>query len=241
MYYFQEGEAKLIIAGKPACLEPQMAGKKREKVAALTRSIILESAYELFRENGIDGTTMDDISRHSEYSKSSIYKYFGSKDGIVCHLIYEGIEYLQGKLQEDAKQSQSFADFYRRFYTSIADIREKYPLYYDGIVGALPFEYNAPASDIRKKIYIAGETLNEIVEERIAKGMADGEIASEEDLSGSAIFMRFCLMGIVDKIALKEEYLAYKLGKTKEEFMEFAFSKLLKLFISPPSPPKKKR
>lgn len=221
----------VIIVLQLNIMRMKMVGKRREKLAAFNRSNILESAYTLFQEKGIAGTTMDDIARHAEYSKTTIYKYFGSKEDLVCHLIFEGVEFFQTKLLEDTEQSKNFADFYARFCQSITTIHEKYPLYYDGIIGAMPFDAHAPVSDIHKKIYISGESVNDIIEEQIIKSVIAQGIKPSDDLAPMIILMRFCLMGIVEKATLKEDYLSYKLGKTKEEFLEFAFGKLYELFI----------
>ena len=217
-----------------------MAGKRREKTTAFNRANILESAYELFRQKGIAGTTMDDIAKHSDYSKTTIYKYFASKEELAFHLIFEGVESFQTKLQDDAEQSHTFAEFYKRFCASVVEIQTKYPLYYDGIIGANPIDEKNPPSDIHKRIYISGEDINDIIETQLMKAKKTKEITIEDDVSATIIFMRLCIMGIVEKISLKEEYIFYKLGKTKSEFLEFAFNKLFDLFLQFPGDRKKK-
>jgi len=52
------------------------AGRKR-------RSEMVEAAYTLFMEKGYASVSVDDIIRVSGGSKSSVYKYFGSKEGIL--------------------------------------------------------------------------------------------------------------------------------------------------------------
>lgn len=56
------------------------AGRKR-------RSGMVEAAYTLFMEKGYASVSVDDIIRVSGGSKSSVYKYFGSKDGILKAVI----------------------------------------------------------------------------------------------------------------------------------------------------------
>ena len=196
--------------------EPQVAGKRREKLTRFNRTNILESAYELFKKKGIDGTTMDDIAKHAEYSKTTIYNYFESKEELISYLIFEGVEYFQNKLLEDAEKSHTFADFYKRFCKSISAIHKKYPLYYDGIIGAAPFDGKSQLSDINKKIYISSESINDILEEQMKKGLAAKEISIDGDVTTTMLFMKFCVMGIVEKIAFNENYISYKLGQTKE-------------------------
>ena len=43
-----------------------------------TKGRIIESAWELFYEQGYENTTIDDIVEHSETSKGSFYHYFDS-------------------------------------------------------------------------------------------------------------------------------------------------------------------
>ncbi len=53
-----------------------VAGRKR-------RRDMVEAAYSLFMEKGYASVSVDDIIRVSGGSKSSVYKYFGNKEGIL--------------------------------------------------------------------------------------------------------------------------------------------------------------
>jgi AcrR family transcriptional regulator len=53
-----------------------VAGRKR-------RDAMIAAAYSLFNEKGYASVSVDDIIRVSRGSKSSLYKYFGSKEGIL--------------------------------------------------------------------------------------------------------------------------------------------------------------
>lgn len=59
---------------------PNTAGKKR-------RDAMIEAAYKLFIEKGYMSVSVDEIIRVSRGSKSSLYKYFGSKEGILKAVI----------------------------------------------------------------------------------------------------------------------------------------------------------
>jgi AcrR family transcriptional regulator len=56
------------------------AGRKR-------RTEMIEAGYSLFMEKGYASVSIDDIIRVSGGSKSSVYKYFGSKEGILKAVI----------------------------------------------------------------------------------------------------------------------------------------------------------
>ena len=55
---------------------PNTLGQKR-------RRAMIEAAYSLFIERGYGSVSVDDIIRVSKGSKSSLYKFFGSKEGIL--------------------------------------------------------------------------------------------------------------------------------------------------------------
>lgn len=54
----------------------------------MTKSRIVEAAWQLFYEKGFDGTTVEDIVEKSGTSKGSFYHYFDSKDALLGSLAY---------------------------------------------------------------------------------------------------------------------------------------------------------
>ena len=67
--------------------------KERER---LTRQHeILRAARELFARNGFYDTTLDDIARHAEFGKGTIYNYFPSKEDLFFTIIDEVLEGIQ--------------------------------------------------------------------------------------------------------------------------------------------------
>lgn len=65
------------MSGKEAIKGP---GEKR-------REAIMEAALELFMEKGYAATSVDEIIRKSGGSKSSVYEYFGTKEGLLHEII----------------------------------------------------------------------------------------------------------------------------------------------------------
>src|SRR6478752_9994113 len=48
-----------------------------------TRELIIESAFDCFRRHGLDKTTVVDIARAADVSRSTVYEYFRDKSEIV--------------------------------------------------------------------------------------------------------------------------------------------------------------
>src|ERR1700728_4001502 len=55
--------------------------------ASVTRTRILDSALELFSEQGFDGTTLQQIADRLGFTKAAIYYHFRSKDDLLQALV----------------------------------------------------------------------------------------------------------------------------------------------------------
>jgi TetR/AcrR family transcriptional repressor of mexJK operon len=56
---------------------------KEGTAAERRRKAMIEAAYTLFVEKGYGSVSVDEIIKHSKGSKSTLYKFFGSKEGIM--------------------------------------------------------------------------------------------------------------------------------------------------------------
>jgi AcrR family transcriptional regulator len=66
------------------------------------KRLILNNALILFRQNGLDGTTIRQIAKASDLAVGTIYLYFADKTQIFCALLIEGYDLLIDYMEEPA-------------------------------------------------------------------------------------------------------------------------------------------
>jgi len=81
-----------------------------------TRSQILECALDLFRDNGFDPTTMQDIATRAGVAKSAAYYYFPSKEAII-QAYYEMLQLEQERICAEVFASTS--DLKKRLHVTL--------------------------------------------------------------------------------------------------------------------------
>lgn len=90
--------------------EPGSIAARRTRKSDETRTRILESALDLFRERGFDATTMRDIARESGVALGATYYHFESKEAIVLAFYELAKDDLQEALEAAVDQATSLAD-----------------------------------------------------------------------------------------------------------------------------------
>ncbi|WP_121256238.1 TetR/AcrR family transcriptional regulator [Nocardioides ferulae] len=72
------------VAGRPG-----VGLRERKKIATMRR--LQRIAVEQFEEHGFDRVTVEHIAEHAEVSPSTVYRYFGTKEGLVLRDEYDDI------------------------------------------------------------------------------------------------------------------------------------------------------
>lgn len=74
------------------------------------REKILTSALELFAHNGFDKVTADELAAGARVGKGSVYRQFGSKEGLYAAAIVAGFRELRNQIELVLEEERSFPD-----------------------------------------------------------------------------------------------------------------------------------
>lgn len=205
-----------------------MAGRKKEALVQFHKKSILDTAEKLFSEKGIRQTTMDDIAKAADYSKSTLYVYFKSKDEIYEHIIYSHMCRLKESMEECTRENLDFEQCYFRIYAKLSQLYEQYPLYFPSILGNIPVDDQSLAdSEILHLIYDVGEEINDCITEIFRQGIREGILSPDINILPSAFTLWAALGSLIPMANEKECYLKKRMNMDKSEFLQHSFRMLL--------------
>ncbi|WP_321383841.1 TetR/AcrR family transcriptional regulator [uncultured Enterococcus sp.] len=197
---------------------------KREAVIQFHKERILEAAESLFLDNGVETTTMDMIAKEANYSKTTLYKYFESKQEIYYTVTYRSFVMQKKILEEVIAEEQNFFDQYFSLCQEMVNFQKKYPLYFDTLLETIDINSELP---ILNAIYDIGEEINGILQQLLEKGVADGMISSEIKFPEVIYLMWSSISGIIRMADKKEAYFTQTSDMSLTAFRNYGFKILL--------------
>jgi len=206
-----------------------MNGSKRDKLTEFNRANIIAAAKTLFEQRGVDQTTMDDVAREADYSKSTIYVYFKSKEEIYYHIVEESMEMLRDRLQSAITLHQSAEGCFYAICGELTVFQQEFPLYFDSILGEISVdEADFERCPVLRDIYLVGEEINASIAAMLKRGMDSGELRTDLQPIPTIFTLWASLCGIIRMAHMKQKYFRDKLGVTRQEYLDYSFGMLLR-------------
>jgi AcrR family transcriptional regulator len=160
----------------PRRRRPGQPGGVRDLNRKAKREALLEAAMLLFLEHGVEGVSVDDITRSARMAKGSFYRYFDSQAELVAELIEptraavtEALELCNRELVGAATPEAQVAAYQR-----IGDAVSTQVLTYPGVVRLYLQESRAPAVGARKPIVELARVISRYAIEITQKAQAHG-------------------------------------------------------------------
>ena len=201
---------------------------KKEAVTALHRARIMAASERLFSEKGYAQTTIDDISKASEYSRRTIYAYYENKEDILHHIIEKGLRSLKTDIENAVNDNTGFVDAYREVCRAKKRYRKEYPHSLETLKrsGAAEIEQVA-ASDTVKNILCLGTEINEILEELIVRGQKNGEVKNDVVPVLTVYVLSTSLDSLLTLTETKGKFICVQNGMTEDEFLDYGFRQII--------------
>lgn len=200
----------------------------KEKRIHFNKTNILDAAEELFAERGIVQTTMDDIAKAADYSKSTIYVYFKSKEEIYNHIILAHMNQLEEAIRLCAARSETFEVCYYELCHQLVYFYEQYPMYFQGMMGKISFdEKEMEEHEVLRQIYDVGEKINDDIMQLFEKGRKKGYLREDLNMIPTGLTFWASLSGIIDLAHEKEAYITMRTGMSRSDYMQYGFQMLL--------------
>lgn len=206
-----------------------MGARKKLALEQFNRDNILTAAKELFETKGVQDTTMDDIALQADYSKSTIYVYFRSKEDIYNSIVVDYLDVLIGEMTVYIEGDTSFEESYYKLCERLVAFCERYPKYY----ASLMFEEKATNSR-KQGTVILPEILQELyglMEALVLKGKKSKVLQATLDTKPTVLYLWSSLSGIIQISTQKKKEITKQTGMTMEDYRSFAFRTLYESLI----------
>lgn len=127
--------------------------ERRQRERQARRSAVLDAARLLVRERGYNGTTTRQIAEACELSEATLFFYFSSKDEIFTSLLFEGIDFMQTRIDTIAADDPDLEDLLTRLWTLFGELHDEHPEYFQVFAAlANPESTAAISSEVRDEI-----------------------------------------------------------------------------------------
>ena len=201
----------------------------KQRTTEFNRTNILEAAKHLFITKGLTQTTMDDIAKEADYSKSTIYVYFKSKDEIYNYLILKHFEILKFGISNALKDNPDFADGFFAICNTLVSFQDEHPLFFESILGEIKIS-DDEKDDVLLQICRVGEEINELIMDFLRVNVKRKQINLEMS-EFQIILTLWASIGAIILMADKKARYIEQAGITKDQFRKDAFTFLLNSII----------
>lgn len=90
------------------------------------RDVIVHSAIQLFKEKGIEKTTVSDIVKDAQIAQGTFYLYFQSKLSLMPAIAEEMVKILMIRIKEEVEDQQSIEEKLENIVDSIFAVNQEY-------------------------------------------------------------------------------------------------------------------
>lgn len=158
----------------PVKAEESLSRVERRK--ARTNRRLLEVARRLFSEKGIYWAKVEDITELADQGKGTFYKYFDSKEGIICALLQEGLDTLSSRTEQAVEKITMGPRVLSAAIETRVDFfldNPEYLLFFHQVRGLMQIQVEV-ANDLRATYDAHLDRLAELIKPAVGEGQPEG-------------------------------------------------------------------
>ena len=206
--------------------------ERKEKEKEIRRNDIIDAAERVFLKKAFTAT-MEDIAAETEFTKKTIYSYFGSKEEIYFEIMIRGYHIMLDKIQTSLLnvQSNNAEGKIYAIASAMFDFKKENPVYFKAIM-----EYENEEADFIKSAsvsskdtcYQIGEEILIILKNIIIEGQKEGSLREDLDPDKTTLLLWMFMLGVFHTIKKKQRYILHYHGADEKELLEEAVNLLWK-------------
>ena len=205
---------------------------KKETIAALHRSRIMKAAEALFCEKGFDQTTIDDISKASEYSRRTIYAYYERKEDILHHIIEQGLETLKEELTAAVDHGGNVIETYAKICTAMCRYQRDYPHAASVINGVSSASFDSgDLSQTVRNILTLGTDINGILTAWIEEEKKRGTVRKDVVPELTVYVLWSSLTAFLTLADTKGPFICRQCSVSQDAFLEYGFQQIFRSIL----------
>ena len=193
--------------------------------------LILDSAEKLFVEKGYTATSINDIAAEADFSRTSIYQYFSSKEEIYLHILERYTEPLTERLQQATADAPTAPDKIRAFLDELRKMKKEksnfFELYF---IQRHQVEPRLP-EELRTQLNAKRRRVENVFREFYREGVEKGEVRAIRFKDASNLFFAQ-IMGMM----LLHEYYGNEFDVTLDEHLDMSLQFYLEFVEKPGGP-----
>src|SRR5262245_17840320 len=149
------------------------------KTAPSTKQRMLETALQLFHQNGIHATTVDQVLEKSDTGKSQFYHYFKNKEGLV-HAVLVGFYDRMKSGHTVQKKVESWSDL-KRWFQFFIDYQKSIQFERGCPLGTIGNDLTTEQQLLRQDIRLIFESIKGSLSEFFLKMRERGDLSPQSD------------------------------------------------------------
>ncbi|MFV0498619.1 MAG: TetR/AcrR family transcriptional regulator [Bacilli bacterium] len=208
-------------------------GKKAD-LNAFHMEKIAQTAIKLFSENGVDATSMDDIAKAADYSKTTIYVYYKSKKHLHLTITLKAIQLLLDYVKDGAAVKGDAIIKSIAICTKFRYYSEKHPHYYNWIYQILSSDLDTREEDsLVKSIFDVGEEIYEVIGEVIQTGKQQQLFKEDLQVVATTLLYSSILFNAIELANVKAKYINESTHMNIDDFLAFTFNIIISAIVKP--------